>query len=118
MAWVCPSSLFTMSGVISPPITSLIPIWSRPSSALCVSGGNTLIVDVEGLHPTWRCWALARDDAAGECFDKVARVLGIGYPGGGADGSSGPGRTDDRKYVSCPAAKVDRRATGLCRSPG
>ncbi len=47
-----------------------------PFAALCVSGGNTLIVDVRD-YTDMRLLGSSRDDAAGECFDKVARVLGI-----------------------------------------
>ena len=53
-----------------------------PFVCLCVSGGTTLIVDVKD-YTKMRVLGATRDDAAGECFDKVARVLGIGYPGGG-----------------------------------
>ncbi len=48
---------------------------------LCVSGGTTALVDVEG-YCQMKILGSTRDDAVGECFDKVARVLGIGYPGG------------------------------------
>lgn len=57
------------------------PELKPPFVALCVSGGNTLIVDVQD-YTRMRLLGASRDDAAGECFDKVARVLGIGYPGG------------------------------------
>jgi len=52
-----------------------------PFIALLVSGGHTLIVDV----PAWGRYELlgrTRDDAAGEAFDKVAKLLGLPYPGG------------------------------------
>ncbi|MDF3002029.1 MAG: tsaD [Bacillota bacterium] len=52
-----------------------------PFLALVVSGGHTNIVDVEGYNQ-YRILGRTRDDAAGEAFDKVARVLGLGYPGG------------------------------------
>jgi len=54
---------------------------SPPFVALVVSGGHTLLLDV----PAWGCYRLlgrTRDDAAGEAFDKVASMLGLGYPGG------------------------------------
>lgn len=57
------------------------PELEPPFAALCVSGGNTLIVDVRD-YTDMHLMGASRDDAAGECFDKVARVLGIGYPGG------------------------------------
>ena len=46
-----------------------------------MSGGNTLIVDVKG-YTDMEVLGATRDDAAGECFDKAARVLGLPYPGG------------------------------------
>jgi len=54
-----------------------------PFVALLVSGGHTLLLDV----PAWghyRVLGQTRDDAAGEAFDKVATLLGLGYPGGAA----------------------------------
>jgi len=59
------------------------PELEPPFLCVIVSGGNTLIVDVRGY--TDICIVgRSRDDAAGECFDKAARVLGLGYPGGSA----------------------------------
>lgn len=52
-----------------------------PFLALVVSGGHTHIVDVKGYNE-YEVLGRTRDDAAGEAFDKVARVLGLGYPGG------------------------------------
>ena len=52
-----------------------------PFMALVVSGGHTEIVRVED-YDSYRVLGSTRDDAAGEAFDKVARVLGLGYPGG------------------------------------
>jgi len=52
-----------------------------PFTALLVSGGHTLLLDV----PAWGEYKLlgqTRDDAAGEAFDKVAKLLGLPYPGG------------------------------------
>lgn len=48
---------------------------------LCVSGGTSLLVDVKG-YTDMEILGATRDDAAGECFDKIARVMGLGYPGG------------------------------------
>ena len=50
---------------------------------LLVSGGHTLLVLMEG-HGQYRVLGSTIDDAAGEAFDKVARYLGLGYPGGPA----------------------------------
>ena len=52
------------------------PDLEPPFLCLCVSGGNTLIVDVQD-YTKMELLGATRDDAAGECFDKVARVLGI-----------------------------------------
>ena len=57
------------------------PELAPPFLALAVSGGNTLIVDVQD-YTGFRILGATRDDAAGECFDKAARVLGLPYPGG------------------------------------
>ncbi len=52
-----------------------------PHVALLVSGGHTELVAVRGLG-TYEILGATRDDAAGEAFDKVAKLLGLGYPGG------------------------------------
>lgn len=52
-----------------------------PFTALVVSGGHTMIVDVRD-HTDFEVLGTTRDDAAGEAFDKVARVMGLEYPGG------------------------------------
>lgn len=52
-----------------------------PFISLLVSGGHTMIILVKG-HGEYEVLGQTRDDAAGEAFDKVARVLGLGYPGG------------------------------------
>jgi len=52
-----------------------------PHTALVVSGGHTLLLDVEGFGD-YRLLGRTMDDAAGEAFDKVAKLLGLGYPGG------------------------------------
>lgn len=54
-----------------------------PHTCLIVSGGNTEIVDVRAPGD-YRIVGQTRDDAAGEAFDKGARLLGLGYPGGRA----------------------------------
>ena len=70
---------------------------------LCVSGGNTMIVDVKS-YTEMEILGATRDDAAGECFDKAARVLGIGYPGGAPMDRLAQGG-DDKRYV-LPRAHV------------
>ena len=72
------------------------PELEPPFLALAISGGNTLIVDVKD-YTELEILGATRDDAAGECFDKVARVLGIGYPGGAPMDRLAQGG-DNRRY--------------------
>ena len=71
------------------------PDLEPPFVCLCVSGGNTLIVDVKD-YTDMEILGATRDDAAGECFDKVARVLGLGYPGGAPVDRMAQGGNDQR----------------------
>jgi N6-L-threonylcarbamoyladenine synthase len=59
------------------------PTLELPMVFLLVSGGHTMLVHMEG-HGRYRLLGQTIDDAAGEAFDKVARYLGLGYPGGPA----------------------------------
>ena len=80
------------------------PELTPPFVCLAISGGNSIIVDVRD-YTDMRIMGATRDDAAGECFDKTARVLGLGYPGGKpVDALAQTG--DDRKY-DLPVAKVE-----------
>ena len=82
-----------------------------PFTALLVSGGHTLLLDV----PAWgeyRLLGATRDDAAGEAFDKVAKLLGLPYPGGrhvealargaGADAAGADGAAPDDAHRPAP----------------
>ena len=57
------------------------PELEPPFLCLAISGGNTMLVDVRG-YTDMKIIGSTRDDAAGECFDKTARVLGLPSPGG------------------------------------
>ncbi len=59
------------------------PDLEPPFLCLVVSGGHTMIIDVQD-YTKMEILGTTLDDAAGECFDKVARVLGMPYPGGAA----------------------------------
>ena len=59
------------------------PELKPPFLCLVVSGGHTLLVDVQD-YTRFHIMGSTRDDAAGECFDKIARVIGMPYPGGAA----------------------------------
>ena len=80
------------------------PELEPPFLCLAISGGNTLLVDVRG-YTEMKIIGCTRDDAAGECFDKTARVLGLPYPGGKPIDDLSKGG-DDSRY-SFPIAHVD-----------
>ena len=82
------------------------PQLEPPFVCLAISGGNTLIVDVRG-YTDMRIMGATRDDAAGECFDKTARVLGLGYPGGLPVDRLSQGGDDSRYHL--PVAHVEGR---------
>lgn len=80
------------------------PNLELPVVVLLVSGGHTLLVLMEG-HGRYRILGSTIDDAAGEAFDKVARWLGLGYPGGPAiDAISMEG---DPSAIRFPRAMLD-----------
>ena len=73
------------------------PELEPPFLCLVVSGGHTMIVEVKD-YTDMNILGTSLDDAAGECFDKVARVLGMPYPGGAAlDRAAQQG--DETKYT-------------------
>ena len=82
------------------------PELEPPFVCLAISGGNTLIIDVRD-YTDMHILGATRDDAAGECFDKTARVLGLPYPGGKPIDDLAQGG-DDTKYVF-PIAHVEGR---------
>ncbi len=64
--------------LLSPRLVDDIPF---PYLVLLISGGHTQILLVEGIGD-YQLWATTRDDAAGECFDKAAKMMGLPFPGG------------------------------------
>ena len=80
------------------------PELEPPFLCLAISGGNTILVDVRG-YTDMKILGATRDDAAGECFDKTARVLGLPYPGGKPIDELSRGG-DDGKYTF-PIAHVE-----------
>ena len=80
------------------------PELEPPFLCLTISGGNTILADVRD-YTDMRILGCTRDDAAGECFDKTARVLGLPCPGGKPMDELAKGG-DDKKYIF-PQAHVD-----------
>ena len=81
----------------------------EPYLVLLVSGGHTQLVRVDGPGVYQLCGASV-DDAVGEAFDKVARILGLGYPGGPAIQSVGL-QGDPRRFP-LPEGRVSRSGGG------
>lgn len=83
LAWGCPIiPIHHMEGhLLAPMLEPEVPEF--PFLALLVSGGHTLLLGVDGVG-RYRVLGTTLDDAVGEAFDKTAKLLGLGYPGGPA----------------------------------
>lgn len=82
-AWQVPAiGVHHMEGHLLAPMLEN-PAPEFPFLALLVSGGHTQLIEVQGIGQ-YRLLGESIDDAAGEAFDKVAKLLGLGYPGGPA----------------------------------
>lgn len=80
-AWQIPAiAVHHMEGHLLAPMLEENPP-EFPFVALLISGGHTLLVQVEGIG-RYQLLGESLDDAAGEAFDKTAKMLGLGYPGG------------------------------------
>lgn len=77
--------------------------WEPPFLCLVVSGGHSEILLVKD-YSDMECVCSTRDDAAGEAFDKIARVIGLGYPGGPKLDKAG--KTGDPTAFSFPSPKI------------
>ena len=89
------------------------PDLEPPFLCLVVSGGHTMIIDVTD-YTEMKILGTTLDDAAGECFDKVGRVLGMPYPGGAAlDKAAQQGDMD--KY-ELPRSKPGENPLDMCFS--
>jgi N6-L-threonylcarbamoyladenine synthase len=86
------ASLYVKPGAVEPPFLCLL-----------ASGGHTLLLDVRD-HSSHRVLGSTLDDAAGEAFDKGARLLGLGYPGGAE--LDRLAREGDPEAYSFPVARV------------
>jgi N6-L-threonylcarbamoyladenine synthase len=80
-AWKVPAlGVHHLEGHLMAPLLEPDPP-SFPHVALLVSGGHTMLIEVRGIG-SYRVLGESRDDAAGEAFDKTAKLLGLPYPGG------------------------------------
>jgi N6-L-threonylcarbamoyladenine synthase len=86
------------------------PLPPGPYLVLLVSGGHTELLRVDGPGSYVRL-GRSHDDAAGEAFDKVARLLGLGYPGGPAIEAAG--RDGDPLRFALPKGRVSRPEGGF-----
>ena len=81
--WGCPAvAVHHMEGHLLAPMLE-DPAPQFPFIALLISGGHTQLIKVEGIGQ-YQLLGESLDDAAGEAFDKTAKILGLGYPGGPA----------------------------------
>ncbi len=79
------------------------PELKPPFVSLVVSGGHSHIIQVDD-YTTYKILGRTRDDAAGEAFDKVARAMGLGYPGGPKIDKEA--QTGDRNWISFPESNM------------
>ena len=86
------------------------PLPPGPYLVLLVSGGHTELLRVDGPGRYVRL-GRSHDDAAGEAFDKVARLLGLGYPGGPAIEAAG--QNGDPLRFALPKGRVSRPEGGF-----
>jgi N6-L-threonylcarbamoyladenine synthase len=104
-AWGLPAvGVHHMEGHLLAPMLEPEPP-ELPFLALLVSGGHTLLADVEQIG-NYRILGESVDDAVGEAFDKTAKLLGLGYPGGPAIAAAAEHGTPGR--FSFPRPMTDR----------
>ena len=89
------------------------PQLKPPFLCLVASGGHSHIVQVES-YTRFRVLGRTVDDAAGEAFDKVARTLGLGYPGGPAVAKAALGGSE--RPTPCPRPMWRARTTSVFRA--
>jgi N6-L-threonylcarbamoyladenine synthase len=84
--------------------------------ALLVSGGHTEILRINSITDDVKLLGSTIDDAAGEAYDKVARILGLGYPGGPAIDKVA--RTGNQKSIRFPRGLSQPKYMGTAEEPG
>ena len=107
-AWNVPAvAIHHMEGHLLSPMLEPDPP-AFPFTALLVSGGHTLLADVQALG-RYTILGESLDDAVGEAFDKTAKLLGLGYPGGPAIAKMAQGGNSQR--FKFPRPMTERRKT-------
>ncbi len=99
--WLRPAGVLPVDGVAGADELPGDPVF--PLLALVISGAHTELVSIPH-HGRYELLGQTRDDAAGEAFDKVARVLGLPYPGGPSIERAAAGRTADASRLALPRA--------------
>ena len=104
-------------------VGSLNPQNCCPALGLAISGGNTILVDMSE-YGKYEVIGETLDDAAGEAFDKAAKLLGLGYPGGlkidrisAAYRSELKSEVEDRKLIPFPKGRPRDGVTALAGLP-
>ncbi len=100
------------SGAV-PPFAGRLP---ENLGALLVSGGHTEILRIRSITDDVELLGSTIDDAAGEAYDKVARLLGLGYPGGPAIDKLA--RTGNAKAIRFPRGLTQPKYMGTAEEPG
>jgi N6-L-threonylcarbamoyladenine synthase len=93
-----------------------VPRLPENLGALLVSGGHTEILKINSITSDVRLLGSTIDDAAGEAYDKVARILGLGYPGGPAIDKLA--RTGNAKAIRFPRGLSQPKYMGTAEEPG
>jgi len=107
-AWNVPAvAVHHMEGHLLSPMLEPDPP-AFPFVALLVSGGHTLLADIQALG-RYRILGESVDDAVGEAFDKTAKLLGLGYPGGPAIAQAA--RAGNSRRFHFPRPMTERRKT-------
>ena len=107
-AWNVPAvAVHHMEGHLLSPMLEPDPP-EFPFVALLVSGGHTLLADIQALG-RYRILGESVDDAVGEAFDKTAKLLGLGYPGGPAIAQAA--RAGNSRRFHFPRPMTERRKT-------
>jgi len=108
LAWNIPAvAVHHMEGHLLSPMLEPDPP-AFPFVALLISGGNTLLADIQALG-RYTVLGESVDDAVGEAFDKTAKLLGLGYPGGPAIAQAA--RAGDPRRFHFPRPMTERRKT-------